>query len=182
MESFNKNRCYRFTLVEILVVCALLAFLMALSVVGYGIATKKAAEASTISIIEQIKSAMAAYKSKTGYYIQQPDAGKLKIDTPSSGVDFTDFLPDYDKWKSDGTIDENNNLVDAYGMAFWYRCPGYHNRGGFDIESSGADSIFGYYEFSDQRDVDTAIDVNKTHKPNSTSHPELIADNIKNWK
>jgi Tfp pilus assembly protein PilE len=128
-----------FTLIEILTVVALLAFLMSISVAGYRIAMSKAAESDTKAIIAQIEIAMEAYKAKTGYYIQQKDGDAFPIDTPvDDKVDFTDFLPSYQKWTQNGTI-MSGKLTDSYGTEFKYRCPGIHNRGGFDIESPGQD-------------------------------------------
>ena len=109
---------------------------------------------------------MEAYKAQTGYYIQQSSGGDLKIDKPTNGVDLTDYLTSYQQWTIDGTIDANNKLIDAYGKAFWYRCPGYHNRGSFDIESAGPDGKFGYSD-NDHNSIDDA---------------DETADNIKNWK
>ena len=160
-----------FTLIEILTVVALLAFLMAISVAGYQIAMSKAAESDTKSMIAQIEIAMEAYKAKTGYYIQQPVGGEFHINKPKDDVvDFTDFLPDYERWTKNGSIDSSNVLVDSYGTPFWFRSPGYHNRGSFDLESAGQDTDFGYSD-----------DDNHSTPKTDEKEKDKYRNNISNW-
>jgi type II secretory pathway pseudopilin PulG len=184
-----------FTMIEILTVVALLAFLMAISVAGYQIAMSKAAESDTKSIIAQIEIAMESYKAKTGYYIQQVDGDAFLIDTPVDDVvDFTDFLPDYEKWRKNGSIMTSTNvtskhcgsyiLVDSYGNSFWFRSPGYHNRGSFELESAGQDLYFGYYadakgETDQGKDKNYGFPENKTHS--KIALPDKQSNNISNW-
>ena len=178
---FKKNVTSSFTLIEILIVCALIAFLTAISIVGYNIATTRADKAKAVAIIEEIKVAMEGYKAKTGYYLQQPTAGYLNVESTQSGVKLADFIPSYEKWKSDDIIDGSGNLVDPYGEKFWFKSPGYHNRGGFDIESAGPDMEFGYTHYTSY-DKNLTAEANKTHKIMSYSRTDKITDNIKNWK
>jgi len=139
----------RFTLIEILMVCSLLAFLMAIMVAGYGIARTKIAESRCRSTIAKIATALESYKAKTGYYLQT--AGQLSafyIDTipasrPSGSYYFFDTI-DLEKMKTTGDLEFDSTssryyLVDPYGTPYQYRCPGTHNRMSFDIESKGAD-------------------------------------------
>jgi len=177
-----------FTLIEILTVVSLLAFLMAISIAGYQIAMQKSSETDIKSMIKQIEIAMEAYKAKTGYYIQQADGSEFLIDTPDDNdVDFTDFLPDYQKWVNNGTVAMSTNgtghkdsyvLVDIYGTPFWFRSPGYHNRTSFDLESAGEDCIFGYND-DGTKDLYYNTKENKIHE--NINHPDDQADNISNW-
>jgi general secretion pathway protein G len=146
-HKITKSQNRKFTLIEVLMVCALLAFLMAIMVGGYSIAMTKMAEADCISTIQKIATALETYKAKTGYYIQAASAGQgFYIDKPTNVQDFVDFLPDYEKMKKtsaelhpDG---ERYILVDPYGSNYIYRCPGTHNRMSFDLESAGPDGDF----------------------------------------
>ncbi|MBN1863325.1 MAG: type II secretion system protein GspG [Victivallales bacterium] len=167
-RDLRKLRC--FTLIEVLMVCALLAILMGIMVAGYSFAQQRMSEAATIATIEKIATALESYKAKTGYYIQAVGSNSVfYMDTPDhSDLDFTDFLPDYEKMKKTSMVEASPGkyyLVDAYGLAFWYRSPGYHNRGKFDIESAGPDGNFGY------------SDANHS----AVSSADEVADNIKNW-
>ena len=169
-----------FTLIEILMVCALLAFLMAIMVGAYSIASTKMAEADCIATMKLVGGCLEQYKEKTGYYIQAPKGSDFNIDKPQNvddatheiEVDFTDFIPDYRKLLSTSaeahaTIDEIYVLVDPYGTPYWYRCPGTHNRTSFDIESAGPDGEFGYSDKDHHLVIDDA---------------DETADNIKNWE
>lgn len=159
----------RFTLIEILMVCALLAFLMAIMVGGYSIASTKMAEADCKSTIEKIATALETYKAKTGYYIQAVGNNSVFYVDDPAGVtpNFSSYI-DFEKMKSNGTIVEFSSgryyLVDPYGTAFWYQCPGKHNRMSFDMESAGPDADFGSSDHVTITDADAA------------------ADNIKNWE
>jgi Tfp pilus assembly protein PilE len=141
-----------FTLIEILTVCALLAFLMAMMIGAYGIVQQKGAESQCKATMERIKTALTSYKAKTGYYIQAVTvASGFYVDNPNPTPArtnpaqqpmFFDFI-DYEKMKNAGEIDENSNppraLVDPFGTNYRYQCPGKHNRTSFDLWSAGAD-------------------------------------------
>ena len=163
-----------FTLIEILIVCALIAMLTALAVAGFGVAMNKASEADTRSIMTQIAVAMDAYKAKYGFYPPSTNGtgGKLLIPNDTEGYDLSEFIPTYNKWKQNGTIN-GETLTDPYGTPFWFRSPGFHNRGGFDLESAGADTIFGYANDSEDDISDPDHD--------SIAHPDEQIDNINNW-
>ena len=137
-----------FTLIEVLMVCALLAFLMAIMVGGYSIASTKMAEADCRATMEKIATALEAYKAKHGYYIQAATAGDaFYVDAPITGSDFSDFLTDFEKMKKTGALIEvtsggRSYLVDPYGTAYRYQCPGANNRMTFDIYSAGPDATW----------------------------------------
>jgi type II secretory pathway pseudopilin PulG len=186
LKSEKRNSFSFFTLVEILTVVALLAFLMSLAVAGYQIAMNRAAKAETESMIKQIEVAMEAYKAKVGYYPQSHDDIALVIDTPIEGeVDFTDFIPNYQKWKKAGMLTDGKppigappgtpaykkySLLDSYGYPFWFKSPGYHNRGSYDLESAGPDTYFGY------------SDDNHSTPKTSPDEKDRYRDNISNWE
>ena len=177
-----------FTLIEILIVCALIAMLTALAVTGFSVAMQKASEAETRSIIAQIEVAMDGYKAKYGFFPPSDHAKNdyriLQIPNTDEGYDLSEFIPNYEKWKQNGTIgtyheDKYNTLYDPYGNPFWFYSPGFHNRGSFDIESAGPDGYFGYLV-----DFKHSL-LNPDHDPSdsdSNYSPDNQADNIKNWR
>ena len=143
---------HMFTLIEILTVCALLAFLMAMMVAGYGIVQQKGAESQCQATMERIKTALESYKAKTGYYIQAIDAASgFYLEDPDTSTAkaktsdpwFIDFI-DYEKMLNAGEIDKANKsaLVDPFGNNYRYQCPGKHNRTGFDLQSAGPDGEY----------------------------------------
>lgn len=165
----------RFTIVELLLACAILAILMGIMVAGYSFAQQRMAEAATIATIEKISTALESYKAKTGYYIQAiGDTAVFYMDLPvPDKLDFTDFLPDYEAMKKTSLgMDPTSGryyLIDPYGNAFWYQSPGRHNRTRFDLESAGPDGHFGYTSNSFHATIDSA-------------NPDRVKDNIKNWE
>ena len=183
-QSLNGSKSNRpclqgFTLIEILMVCALLAFLMAIMVGGYGIAMSKMAESNTRATIAKIETALESYKAKTGYYIQKID-GDFNFpiaDPTTTNATFYKFI-DYEKMSKtsieDLDADSVGQLIDSFGKKYWYRCPGTHNRMSFDLESAGADGQFGYVN-------DTATTASNNHLVIDTSN-DYQADNINNWE
>ena len=178
-----------FTLIEILIVCALIAMLTAIAVTGFSVAMQKASEADTRSIITQIEIAMDGYKAKYGFFLPSKNGKGDILKISDSKGSLSEFIPTYKKWQKNGTIN-NTTLTDPYGTAFWFRSPGSHNHGGFDIESAGADTQFGYSEISNHdkninKDTFTykgrSHTTNDLHIPGPNSRTDAIVDNINNW-
>ena len=179
-----------FTLVELLVVCAIIAFLAGISVAGIAFAMRRATDTKCKSMMRQIELALNEYKAKTGYYPQQYYGCNFMIDKPlKNQTDLTDFLPTYQKWCESGLVltpEEYSPLLDSFGTPFWYRCPGYHNKGAFDLESAGQDTYFGYRN-DDRVARDQAYGpkwiANATHadKYRNSYYPTWRDDNISNW-
>ena len=139
-----------FTLIEILTVCALLAFLMAMMVAGYGIVQQKGAESQCQATMERIKTALPRYTANTGYYIQAVSvASGFNEEAPTTTSKanphdpwFIDFI-DYEKMVNAGEIDTTSRaLVDPFGTNYRYQCPGKHNRTSFDLQSAGPDGEY----------------------------------------
>ena len=188
-----KSQKNRFTLIEILVVCILLAFLMAISFGGFSIAMNNSAKNATVSIIKQMEAALEAYKAKYGYYITTRGGGDLingenlivKYNNKMTGKMTEDtalikLIPNYNKWLKNSILHDiprsgsdvsrpilERMLCDAYGNPFWFRSPGYHNRNSFDLESAGADGLFGYADGDD--------------KHATVTNEDEAGDNINNW-
>jgi type II secretory pathway pseudopilin PulG len=178
----------RFTLVEVLAVVAIIMFILGIMIAGYAIAQKSAARAKTKSVIQALATALEGYKAKMGYYPSQPNGMEFAIPPKPSGseLDFSDLIP-YAKWKKNGTLKPCSNsrsllngkdvVYDAYGTPIWYRCPGYHNRSSFDLESAGPDGWLYVENASWDKRYNPPSDAS-SHAYNKDG---VGLDNIRNW-
>ncbi len=134
----------KFTLVELLAVIAIMAVLAGITIGIVPLINKNSADAKTRGIIKAIEVALENYKAKYGYYIPS-EKGEVNVfnithkgDLEKINLNFAQFI-EYDSMSKD----RDGNLLDAYGSPILYRCPGYFNRGGFDIGSLGNDMKLG---------------------------------------
>lgn len=134
----------KFTLVELLAVIAIMAVLAGITIGIVPLINQNSADAKTRGIIKAIEVALENYKAKYGYYIPSEN-GEVNVfnithkgDLEKINLNFAQFI-EYDSMSKD----RDGNLLDAYGSPILYRCPGYFNRGGFDIGSLGNDMKLG---------------------------------------
>ena len=142
----------KFTLVELLAVIAIMAVLAGITIGIVPLINKNRADAKTRGIIKAIEVALENYKAKYGYYIPSENGAisRFVLDKVTNGAaegdkedinsNFAQFI-EYDVMLKNA--DADRNLLDAYGSPILYRCPGYFNRGGFDIGSAGSDMKLG---------------------------------------
>jgi prepilin-type N-terminal cleavage/methylation domain-containing protein len=139
----KKSRKKYFTLVELLMVCAIIAVLAGLGIGIYAVATRKSAEARCEATIKKICVALESYKDKTGYYIQQTTIGAFYVDQyDGADVDFNDFIDikDSELFLFTPPAVARGALKDGFAREFRYQCPGTRNRGSFDLYSQGSDT------------------------------------------
>jgi len=75
-SSFRPHRAERgFTLVEILIVVAIIGILASVALIGLGPVQKRGRDARRISDLRETQSAIELYYSKCGYYPGTPQAG-----------------------------------------------------------------------------------------------------------
>ena len=141
------KRYFSFTLVELLVVTAIVALLGAIGFAGYGYAMNASRRAATESLIQQISAGLENFKIKNGYYPTAATYAKIGfvvtndvIESVKFGTktwnkadsEFKVFFKTLDQEKlkksSDGT-----NFVDSWGGEIYYRYPGAGNKTGFDF-------------------------------------------------
>ncbi|MBN2641280.1 MAG: prepilin-type N-terminal cleavage/methylation domain-containing protein [Victivallales bacterium] len=151
----NRERTFRrnFTLVEILVVMAILAVLMGMGLGVYSLAMGAAKRSKTEALIKKIEIALETAKSKHGYYIQSmtnnhfiiPDGSTAIAATETTNPAMHEFcrVIDYESFKNGHTKTIGGALVviDAWQRPLYYRCPGLVNTSTFDIISAGADGL-----------------------------------------
>ena len=165
------KRYFSFTLVELLVVTAIVALLGAIGFAGYGYAMNASRRAATESVIQQISAALENFKIKNGYYPvskeynpivfqqkgdyiiaicwgEKDSEGKYKTSWGNSsdtqpGATVKAFLKVLDQEKLKKNINSDNQLIDSWGGAIYYCYPGKVNTTGFDLIAPGEDGQFG---------------------------------------
>lgn len=173
MQKVKKNP---FTLIEIMAVIGIIAVLAGLTVGVSSIVMDRAAEAKTKSAIKMLEMALMRYKEKEGYYPimnTSPNQGMFvtKIDKsdPAQDDPIWKFLDEKFLKQNTLPISEGSNrvyVIDGYGNPLVYRCPGYFNKGKFDLGSVGKDKRFGSNE-SCAEFTESSIDTNFTNYQNN---------------
>ena len=166
-----------FTLIEILTVMVIIAILMGLVMGGAGLASRKGAESKTIGRLKSLESALEQYRTEWGFYPPQLAADEVKWDEE----DFADkrgtpFLGQDQGYPVDTDSADNNYYKDAWGHAFYYKCPGTMNPEKYDLWSMGHDEKHGEEGEDDDGDGNTD-DVSDALTGESRN-----ADDIANWK
>ena len=161
----------RFTLVELLVVMALIAILSGFGFGVYSYSKTKAKQSSTEALLKQIDAGLSALKSNgqypastgTGFNVikfevNDTDGTVSKIDfggetlAKQTGNDRVSrlknermeaFIKAVDMEVIKNQLNAGNELVDAWGNPIYYRSPGQFNKGGYDLVSAGPDGVFG---------------------------------------
>lgn len=159
-----KTLRFRFTLVEVLAVVALISLLAAIGFGAYSYAMNASRESNSKALFKRIEAGLESCRTKFGYYPVSTSLGLIKIKLDSSNL-ISDIEFDVADSSSNGTAlsDEMRNeflrvveeeslkkgktgdffLEDSWGGAIYYRYPGQINKGGFDLIAPGADGGFG---------------------------------------
>ena len=167
-----KTLRFRFTLVEVLAVVALVSLLAAIGFGAYSYAMNASRESNTKALLKRIEAGLESCRTKYGYYPVSTSFTEISItlkkDTSLvSAIQFgTDVMSsDYEKEflrvvdeeslkknmiktlnASSGTdtdTEKSFDLEDSWGGKIYYRYPGQINKGGFDLIAPGADGRFG---------------------------------------
>ena len=142
----KKSKKTFFTLTEILVTVAIIAFLMGISIGGMSVALRIASEAKCKAMIKKFEMAAESYRSKVGYYPQMLSVLYFYMDTiNTSGDDFNDFFPvqDSELKTITGSTTGRGLLKDPWASYYIYLNPGARNPTKFDFYSAGADGATG---------------------------------------
>lgn len=137
-----------FTLTEILVVIAIIVILAGILVGGLGFAGRRADEAKARATITEFSAGLDKFRSEKGYYPPCIDTANVKFTISGDKVELK-LANDYDFYDKKGSKKpymegiEAGELLDPWGNAFKYKCPGTHNTASFDLWSIGADGVPG---------------------------------------
>lgn len=163
MKTFR----FRFTLVEVLAVVALVSLLAAIGFGAYSYAMNASRESNTKALLKRIEAGLESCRTKFGYYpasqnfrrilIQLDTSTKLVSDiqfdvssseTGMSGTSLSDEMrKEFLRVIEEESLKKGQTgdfvLEDSWGGAIYYRYPGQINKGGFDLIAPGADGRFG---------------------------------------
>jgi general secretion pathway protein G len=120
-----------FTLVEMLLVLAILAILAAIVVPSVVGRSEQARVTAAHTQIENLKTALGAFEVDNGYFPRGKDGLNALREKPR----------DAQNWR--GPYVEKEIPLDPWGSAYIYECPGKHNPGSFDLMSMGPDHRVG---------------------------------------
>lgn len=181
-KRFSHNRnivLHPYSLVEMMVVLAIIAILIGAGAGGYTVARRWLAKTRTEAILTKLKIALEAYKNDKGYYpLPQGSVVNFKLDVNTK--DYTSGTPgdaniprnnmnkfvDYSKIQQDQSIKVSEGTWNRYYVkdgwnapangetfgAIKYRCPGIINKTTFDLYSAGHDRKFATDPAADTED------------------------------
>ena len=131
------------TLIEILIVIAIISFLLSICLPAFQKARVKGLIVRTKMIISSIESALSMYESDFGDYPHSKNTSKILVELLQGPCDSPRWNGPYIKFKKDD-IDKDGNIVDAWKNPIIYRYPqsAYKNIQ-YLIVSAGPDRKFG---------------------------------------
>lgn len=121
-----------FTVIEILVVLALVAMLFGLVVTNVGDAFDKGREdVARIFVRDSLKTPLVRYRIDLGDYPSTGEGLGVLLAAPNGAAE---------KWRGPYMDVAGGKMpVDPWGQAYQYRYPGVKNPGGYDLYSKGPD-------------------------------------------
>ena len=186
-----KTLRFRFTLVEVLAVVALVSLLAAIGFGAYSYAMNASRESNTKALLKRIEAGLESCRTKYGYYPASTslDLIKFKLDSSNliSDVEFNATSESnkttlsYEMRKEFLRVIEEESLKkgktgdffleDSWGGKIYYRYPGLINKGGYDLVSPGPDGKFGKNNKTDPQ----------SDRSDYYSDNEKICDDITNF-
>ena len=121
-----------FTLIEILLVMAILAILAAVVVPKFTKRSQQAKETAAKTDIANLEVALDSFEIDTGRYPTNTEGIKALIQEP---------INTKDDWK--GPYLKRGVPQDPWGNEYNYKQPGQYNKYGYDLSSSGPDGLSG---------------------------------------
>ena len=155
-----------FTLVELLVVMAIIGILSGLVIGGASFAARYVAETQTRTLLQKMVIALDQYEQDRGFFPQYSSPAPFKL-APAVGPNETGGVKDSEtnRYYLEGYT--GGVYRDAWDESFFYQCPGKMNPGSYDLWSMGRDGKHG----------DGTTDPTDAQKRGAED-----SDDITNWK
>lgn len=177
----NPEKCNRFTLIELIVVLAVVLILITVGIMVAPLVTRHSSEAKTKALMGMIETAVEQYKNSNlngGNYPVSP------LTTAEKTTQYTPFFMDNYDLKNNSENDNQNikyNMVqffeieqvkdnlqydpnaqrhyitDGFAIPFLYMAPGYRTNSGYDLISLGANKMPGDNESKAVKKDDNGI-------------------------
>lgn len=125
-----------FTLMEILIVLAILGLLVGLSVTKLGgVLDGARINTAKIFINDSMKAPLFTYKMQTGDFPTSEEGLQALLVAPANKAD---------RWQGPYLeVNAGKLPLDPWGEPYMYRFPGTHNKSGYDLWSKGPDKVDG---------------------------------------
>ncbi len=123
-----------FTLVEILVVITIIGLLAGLTIAKFGNLFGGAqVDIARLFVTQGMKTPLVTYRLQMGSYPSTDEGLQALLAAPPGKAD---------RWR--GPYVEGNKIPpDPWGEPYQYKCPGVHNKDGYDLWSKGPDKTDG---------------------------------------
>ena len=123
-----------FTLVEILVVITIIGLLAGLTIANFGkLFGGSQVDIARLFVRQSMKTPLVTYRLQMGAYPSTDEGLQALLAAPPGKAD---------RWR--GPYVEGNKIPpDPWGEPYQYKCPGVHNKDGYDLWSKGPDRTDG---------------------------------------
>jgi len=131
LRRTTRKAARAFTLIEILVVLAIAGMIVGVAVYNLiGTLGSSKEKIAKMAIDSGFKTVLMQYNINVGDYPSTADGLQALITPPNDKVS---------RWGKTPYIDDRSKLIDPWGEPYQYRCPGTHNKYGYDLWSKGPD-------------------------------------------
>jgi len=126
-----------FTLVEILVVLAIIALLVGLTISNVDtLFGGSKVSVAKLFVTQSLKAPLVAYRIQVGDYPSTDEGLQALFVAPATKTD---------RWRGPYVDTESTKypILDPWNEPYQYKCPGVHNKNGYDVWSKGPDKADG---------------------------------------
>jgi|WetSurMetagenome_2_1015567.scaffolds.fasta_scaffold144519_3 general secretion pathway protein G len=132
----KKSACQGFTLVELMIVVAIIGLLVGVLLVNIGSQREKANRTRALMDIKEMDTALGLYQADNGFYPTAQQGIQALLTAPT-----TPPIPR--NWNGPYLRNRSQVPIDPWGNEYVYTCPGEHNPTAFDLFSYGKDGRAG---------------------------------------